>query len=573
MIFDSAILAALSAELQPLIGSRLRDLWLSQPNGQGGGEGESRALYLAFAGATVVIDTHPQRARLHLTENTPHASVTPTPFIEAARKSLRGARLTALFQPNFDRTLRLSFSARNPIGDVENFTLVAELMERRSNIILLDSEDVIVDALKRLPPFLNRVRTVLPHRPYIAPPGDKANPLVVEDWTAFFAAMPSEKRNSAKDVASELRKNFTGISPLVARALENSLAAGEGPAAAAAGLFDRVRRAAAGDSVPALCSDQPYPFAIGPECEAAEGTLSELIEAQLESTQEAQGIESERASLLAHLARREKKLAAQCDDVEKALLHFADAESFKKQGQMLLANLGAVEAAAKQGQQYVELRDEWSGSGEVLRIAIEPKWPAADNATRCFNRYKRAQKLVADAPRRRVELDEEAATLALLRQKLENAGSSAELERLGRDAGLVVATRKILSRTKEQQESARPENKLRRSEVDGWTLYMGRSAIENQLLLSKVARPSDVWMHVRGMPSAHVLIKAQKGKEPPPKVLEEAGRWVATAGRSGSKTSGELVEIIYTQAKWVRAVKGSPGKVTLQRFQTLNVRA
>jgi hypothetical protein len=69
-----------------------------------------------------------------------------------------------------------------------------------------------------------------------------------------------------------------------------------------------------------------------------------------------------------------------------------------------------------------------------------------------------------------------------------------------------------------------------------------------------------------------VLIKAQKGKEPPPKVLEEAGRWVGSAGRSGKKTEGELVEIIYTPAKWVRAVKGSPGRVTLQRFQTLNVR-
>ena len=32
--------------------------------------------------------------------------------------------------------------------------------------------------------------------------------------------------------------------------------------------------------------------------------------------------------------------------------------------------------------------------------------------------------------------------------------------------------------------------------------------------------------------------------------------------------SGDVLEIIYTPAKFVRAIKGAPGRVTLGRFQT-----
>jgi predicted ribosome quality control (RQC) complex YloA/Tae2 family protein len=102
---------------------------------------------------------------------------------------------------------------------------------------------------------------------------------------------------------------------------------------------------------------------------------------------------------------------------------------------------------------------------------------------------------------------------------------------------------------------------------------MGRNAIENQMLLSKVASASDMWLHLAGRPSAHVIIKNQKGKVVPDGVVEEAARWLATTalgqkGVSKGANSGEKIEVLYTAVKWVRAVKGAPGKVTLQRSQT-----
>jgi predicted ribosome quality control (RQC) complex YloA/Tae2 family protein len=302
-------------------------------------------------------------------------------------------------------------------------------------------------------------------------------------------------------------------------------------------------------------------------------------------------LHGERAAILAHLARREKLNAAQRQDVAKALRHAAAAETFKDWGNLLLAHIPQVEAAAQHGATWVELPDPTADfhtedllekaaprDSQTIRIAIEPKWTAADNAAAYFKRYRRAQKLGADAPQRMAALETEAGDLAQWRASAQAARNAGELAKVAHASGLEKRTgtkpgATAKSRTKQQDEASRPESKLRRREYEGWQLWMGRNAEENQTLLSKVASPSDIWMHVRGMPSAHVLIKNQKGQAPPPSVLQEAARWVASSGRGSGRgnDAGARVEVIYTPAKWVRAVKGAPGRVTLQQFRTILV--
>jgi predicted ribosome quality control (RQC) complex YloA/Tae2 family protein len=587
MIFDSTMLAAITSELQPLVGTRMRETWQGRGTTYEAEKAEPRAIYLSFAAGTVLIDTHPQRSRLHLVDEAPPGG-TPTSFCDVLRKALRGAKLTGLEQPNFDRILRFDFAARDPIGNPVHYTLIAELMDRRSNVILLDSNGLIIDALKRLPPFLNRARTILPHWRYAPPPAMRRDPRTVEDWHAELSDIVTtgaEPPTEFPSVVAVLRERFAGISPPVATYIERAVASDTEPAEACQRFFKHLERIATGETASRsafLCHKQPYPFALDSvSCTPVGQSLSELLEERIIGAARGQSLETRRSAVLTHLTRREKINKAQREDVLKALSHAAEAEKWKQQGTLLLANLPLVEEAAARGESIVEIRDEWSSidvgdegaSAPPLRIPIEPKWSAADSATRLFNRYKRAQKLGEGAPIRQAELEAEYNQLARWRKEAQEATTEGQLDAIGKAAGMAAEKRdKPVSRTRQQEESARPESKLRRREVDGWQLWMGRSALENQILLSKVASPSDIWMHIRGMPSAHVIVKNQKGKAPPPKVLEEAGRWVVEAGMTKKQRVGERVEVIYTPAKWVRAVKGSPGRVTLQRFETLLVK-
>jgi predicted ribosome quality control (RQC) complex YloA/Tae2 family protein len=602
MIFDSTMLAALAAELRALRGERLRDIWQGSglpqnigrtpaTRGNNASEDNDRAVYLALRGATLLIDTHPQRARLHFVEKAPQPS--NTALTTTLRKALRNARLVDVEQPDFDRVLHLRWEARDAIGDLVRYTLVAELMERRSNIILLDESQTIVDAVKRLPPFLNSVRTILPHRPYEPPPSGKANPLEESNWPQRVLEASLAPDATADTFTAWLRSQFTGISPLVLRSLQAQFqTTGEADAMAraeiCAAFFEQARLTAEGNFRPVLCGAQPYPFALPDRvCTPSDDSLSTLIERCVTRDAAAQALSSERARLLSHLAASRKRNAAQQQDTAKALRHAEDAALFNQQGQAILAHIGSVEEALQNGATSIELPlDAWGENpeeSETTRIALEPDWSAADNATRCFNRYRRAHKLATAAPARREELETEAAALQEWEDAARAAQTREELEAIAAASGLhekdAQREPKPASRTRQESEAARPESKLRRREFESWHLWMGRNALENQLLLSKVASPSDIWMHVRGMASAHVLIKNQKGKQPPPQVLEEAGRWLASATRTASRKTanaradeGDRIEIIYTEAKWVRSVRGAPGRVTLQRFQTLLVR-
>lgn len=688
MIFDSTMLAALCCGLNALRGARLRDLWQGRAEDENRAA-DSRALTLVFNDArrgdlALLIETDPNNARLHFLQRVPKTPDAPSSLTDLLRKTLRGARFEGAVQPNFERILQLHFTARDAIGDEAKYTLVAEIMERRSNAITLDENGIILDAVKRLPPFLNRARTILPHREYAPPPSRRANPLDVTDWPSrVLAALQNAATTGAEarafDGALWLRDSFNGVSPLAAADLrataarvlaaqnangENAddvanaanesvarlnatqslnaslsdknpdsenvarvLAAQNGSddnavAAAWSAAFDsffaRAAKAARGDYAPHLCGkSQPYPFALeGEICEATsfaaprkssgrenrdndqkafENALyfSALLENAAGSSTKSNAIDEARAALLSQLGARQKLNAAQRSDVEKALQHAAAATRFNLEGQLILSHVAQVEEATRRGASFVELPDEYSqleqnsdNSAPLLRIEIEPKWSAADNAARCFARYRRAKKLGEGAPARLEKLAAEAAQIAAWQSAARDAKTPEEIAKIARDSGAASPdsdetnaastrgenlSRPALSRSKREALAARPENKLRRRDIGDFALFMGRNAIENQLLLSKVASPPDVWMHVRGRPSAHVIVKGPKGKTPPPQVLHEAGLWVASAG--GRVPAGEKIEIIYTQAKFVRAVRGAPGRVTLGRFETLLVEA
>ncbi len=98
---------------------------------------------------------------------------------------------------------------------------------------------------------------------------------------------------------------------------------------------------------------------------------------------------------------------------------------------------------------------------------------------------------------------------------------------------------------------------------------MGRNARENEALTFKMARSDDLWLHARGTPGSHVVVRLEKGANPLPETIKDAA--TLALQYSDLKKSGKG-EVIYTKRKWVRKVKGqSPGTVTVTQEKTIFV--
>jgi predicted ribosome quality control (RQC) complex YloA/Tae2 family protein len=102
---------------------------------------------------------------------------------------------------------------------------------------------------------------------------------------------------------------------------------------------------------------------------------------------------------------------------------------------------------------------------------------------------------------------------------------------------------------------------------DGWHIYIGRKAKENDFITTKIGKAQDWWFHSRIYRGAHVLLKNPRKQEVPTELLRACcglAAWYSQAKFSVN------VPVDYTQIRYVRKPKGSaPGFVTYTNYKTI----
>ena len=85
----------------------------------------------------------------------------PSNFVMVLRKYLEGSIVEKIQQADLDRWMVFDIRHHNEIGDLEYLKLYVELMGKYANVILVNAQNRIIDAMKRIPPFENSRRTCL----------------------------------------------------------------------------------------------------------------------------------------------------------------------------------------------------------------------------------------------------------------------------------------------------------------------------------------------------------------------------------------------------------------------------
>ena len=117
----------------------------------------------------LLISAEPSGSRIQITECSIENPATPPMLCMLLRKKLVGAKITGIRQPGLERVIYLDFDASNELGDPVTLSLIAELMGRRSNIILVNGENRIIDAVRRTDAS-DTTRILLPGAMYNPPP-------------------------------------------------------------------------------------------------------------------------------------------------------------------------------------------------------------------------------------------------------------------------------------------------------------------------------------------------------------------------------------------------------------------
>jgi len=109
-------------------------------------------------------------ARIHITEHKFDNPKKPPMFCMLLRKHITGARIVDITQPQAERVITLVLETVNAIGIKSKKCLIIEMIGRLSNVILKDSDESIIDCLRRIGGEINNKRLVLPGLIYHYPP-------------------------------------------------------------------------------------------------------------------------------------------------------------------------------------------------------------------------------------------------------------------------------------------------------------------------------------------------------------------------------------------------------------------
>ena|SRR5688572_8421813 len=106
--------------------------------------------------------------------------------------------------------------------------------------------------------------------------------------------------------------------------------------------------------------------------------------------------------------------------------------------------------------------------------------------------------------------------------------------------------------------------------IEGWEVWVGRAAADNDTLTFRIAAPRDTWLHVAGgTPGSHVVVRNPSGGVVPREVLEQAAQLAAWYSKA---RAAKRVEVHACRVADVSKPRGAPaGRVQIKNFKKLKV--
>lgn len=573
MYFDALTLAAVVDQCQStILGGRIQRVLL--PNMQSLG----LEIYANGRRHQLLLSAHPQLARAHLLSQRPSRGVEGNPpLVLLARKYLVGGRITAIEQPPFERVVVFSIvkgpQARNiadlppdddaadddpdePLDEPMRCDLVAEVMERRGNVILVNNNNMIMESIRRVPPRVSQ-RPIQPHEPYELPPRqDKRDP------TQASAAGVQHAAEQGGDLARALVAAYRGLSPQAAReAVFRATGTAQIDAASDLpwdALASHLRELWSAPWEPCLARTADGKLAFAPyrlthlHDSEPQPTISVALEAWYASREQVTAHNQRRQALAAQLLDSRDWLARQQRQLQGELEQVQRLEQLRWEGEMIYAFLHAI------GPRQTTL------DVEGHTITLDPKRSAVENAQSRFKAYDKAKGALANVPERLAAVEARIAGLDELLALLELADGYDQIEGMAHEAVELG----YLKHAAGKRTTKRRPQPLRVLAPDGTAIYVGRSSLQNEYVTFTLATSDDMWLHVRNIPGAHVVIK-NNGEPVSDATLELAAGLAAYFSKARTNAA---VDVEIARRRLVRRVPGGPaGLVTYKAERTLRV--
>ena len=508
----------------------------------------------------LLLSIHPAGQRLHLVTDRFEAPLRPPRFAALLRARLRRARLQSVTVQPYERVVTLAWQqAGEPSPSLR---LIHELQGSQANVLLVDAEGVIIDALKHVPASTSQIRPMLPGVPY-APRPVPSQRVLLSDLTADH--LDCLQAQDAWNAAG-LNRLVVGLSPLLATELVHRY---PNDTRACWEQLNALRQDYDNQTLPlyrCTAPDGRQHVSVLPLSHAgyraeplanAQTAMAVISQPALVST----ALDEARTGVRKTLRRRLQKLGRKIEHLNRDREKLEGYEPYQRYGTLLLTQ------RLPRGSTCATVTDYYSPEQETIRIPLDPRLSGHENAQAYFKKYRKTRTGMS-------KIDTLLQACAAEEQYLEGLAHQASvaedwptLEEIEAELGGNRQAGPARPSLRPRAAAAQPYRTFTLS--GGYTLYCGKSNRGNDALVRHVAAPDDLWFHAHGHAGAHVVLKAPGAGA----VFEEALHAAAALAAYYSKgKDAAAVEVVYTAVKHVRKFRGArPGQVQVRNFRTLEV--
>lgn len=515
MAFDGIVTKKVTEELVDLIDYKIDKIYQPDKNTI------ILGLYGNFTNLALLACISSNNYRIHLTTH-PIKNPTIAPnFCMLLRKHIIGYKIKDIYSTFPERIVYIELeNSENPDKPIKK-TLIIELMGKHSNIIIVDANDIIIDAIRHTSIEENAQRDIYPTARYIKPVSNNYDfqnlkNYEYKDSKKLKIKTILAKNNCPKDY--ELTESNTENTYSLNYSLDDFYYKKESNE-----LFTNYRN-----------------------------ILLNII--------------------LSTLKKYEKRLTNIDDKLEEC----KGMEKYKLYGELITANLYHI---PNYNTSEIELANYYDGN-KIIKIPLDKKYSPQYNAKRFFKKYNKLKNALEIVGNQKKDTLQEIDYIESVVYELENCTTIEDVQQIYDEISENdIFKERFSKKSKNNKKTSKKPKKMTSNKfvsfnplkyvVDGYVIFVGRNNKENDYLTNKFASKSDLWFHTKDIHGSHVILKTKLGEIIPENIIYEAAKLAATHSKAKNSSN---IPVDYCQVQFVKKVPGNkPGLVTYRNNKTIYV--
>lgn len=505
--------------------------------------------------------------RINLTTNSKPNPVNAPNFCMLLRKHLIGFKISNIYSNSLERIINIELEGYNELNDCVKKTLIVELMGKHSNIILINSNNIIIDSLRHLDTFSHSYRDILPAHEYILPTSDKKD-FFATNFDDFVAVIME------KPLSTIIPNKFNGISKsFILSCLDilniNDTNYTKDDIYHLYSYIETLLNNLGTQNVSCIYFNTNDYVLV---CQKNDDFLQTnfFLNDFYKSKEDNELVSTYKNNLLKLVLSALKKINKKVANINEKLKECQNMDTYRMYGELITSNLYRIDNSRNMDSISLE---NYYDNNNIITIPLDKSISPSYNAKKYFKKYNKLKNTLNIVSIQKTDAERELDYLESIIYELDNATSITDLEEIDNEISENVLFKNNLSKSnvkknKVNKRSIHNEYEPITYNVDGFTVFVGKNNKQNDYITTKLGKNEDLWFHTKDIRGSHVLLKCNGNAVNEHTILACAQ---IAATHSKAKLSSN-VPVDYCYIRNVKKPSGSkPGMVIYTNNKTLYV--